>query len=318
MGTQTLKRLFVVLNPVAGFGELFHPRRRIKSYCERHGWQYEVYETREDENLIAVVQKAIQQGYDIIVAAGGDGTVSAVAAGMIFSEVPLLILPVGTGNLLARDLGIPMDINRVLDLVDGKSSIQMLDAMKINDRHYVLNVGVGLSSLIIKSTDRQQKRRFGILAYIKTAVQSLFGLQPHSFRLVVDGKKFRLRASEVLIANGGLLGVQLPFEDVHVYPDDGRADMFVIKARTLLDYLELLYYIIRRKPRAAPKMFYIQAAEYIQIESGGPLPAQADGEVIGETPVSIQIVPGAVRVLIPLKGQGDLVGRLRTLVGIPM
>lgn len=315
---QHKKRLFVVINPVAGFGDSNRARRRIISFCAQRGWTCELYETAEGEDLVAVVQAALQSGYDAIAAAGGDGTVSAVAAGLISSQVPLLILPVGTGNLLARDLGVPMDINRALELLEGGSAVQMLDAMNVNGEYHVLNVGVGWSSLIIKHTDRRDKRRLGILAYVITAARSLIGLQPHGFRLVVDDQKFRLRASEILIANGGLLGMPMSFEDVHVYPDDGRVDMFVIKARTLVDYLQLVYYILLRKPRKAPKMFYIQAAESIQIESDRPLPAQADGEFIGETPVSITVVPQAVKVFVPEKNRMDLVERLRNLMRVPV
>jgi YegS/Rv2252/BmrU family lipid kinase len=307
-------RLFVVLNPAAGFGDSARVKRRLAAFAEKYGWQLEVYETREDEDLRPVVAGALKNGAGLVVAAGGDGTVSAVAAGMVGSGVPLAILPVGTGNLLAHDLGIPGEINRALEVLAGDHALQTRDAMEINGRHYVLNVGVGFSSMIIQNTARQDKRRFGMLAYLWTASKSLFGLQPQSFRLVVDGKKLRLRASEILIANGGLLGVKIPFEDVRVLPDDGQIDLFVIKARNLWDYLELLYYIIRRKPRAAPKMLYLQASGQVQIASKNALPTQADGEVIGKTPVAIRVVPRAVQVVIPAKGSEALVVRLRQLV----
>jgi diacylglycerol kinase (ATP) len=312
------KRIFAVMNPAAGFGDPLRAQRKLEAFCERLDWPYEVYESQEDEDLSVVVKAAVERGCDIVVAAGGDGTVSGVAGGLVYSTVPLVILPVGTGNLLAHDLGIPQDLNRAVELVAGKNNLQMLDAMEINGHYYVMNTGVGWSSLIIKHTDRQEKRRFGFLAYIKTAVWRLFGLQPHSFRLVVDGKKFRVRASEILIANGGLLGVQIPLEDVHIYPDDGKVDMFVIKARTLADYLELAWFLLLRKPRQATKMFYIQAADSIEIASENPLPAQADGEVIGETPVTIRVIPQAVRLLVPEKENIDLVNRIRNLVGLPL
>lgn len=308
------ERVFVVLNPVAGFGYPARLKHKLRTFALKNRWQMDIHETAEDEDLGPVIEAALKNGSQLVIAAGGDGTVSSVAACMVFSGIPMAILPVGTGNLLAHDLGIPWDANRALEMLSGKTAIQIMDVMAIQDRHFILNAGVGLSSLIIKHTARQDKRRFGTLAYVWTAFKALFGLQPHAFRLVVDGKKLKLRASEILIANGGLLGVKLPFEDVHVHPDDGRVDMFIVKARTLYDYLELLYYIIRGKPRAAPKMLYLQAQNEIQIAAGKRLPTQADGEVIGETPISIRVVPGAVRIIIPEKRNEALVDRIRQLV----
>jgi len=313
--TKTPIRLFIFHNPVAGRGDLFHPRRRIEAYCERRGWAYEIYETGEDEDLVPIVQQAVRSGFSAVAAAGGDGTVSAVAGGLVFAETPLLILPTGTGNLLSRDLGVPQDLNRALELAGGGSAVQLLDTMEIAGRHYVMNAGVGLSSQIIQNTDRRQKRRLGVLAYVKSGGQALLGLQPYGFRLVVDGRALRMRASEVLVCCGGLLGVRVPFEDLHVLPDDGKVDLFIVKARSLPGYAELLYYILRRKPRSAPKMVYMQAAERIEIACDSVLPAEADGEVIGATPLAINIVPRAVRVLVPDERPPDLAGRLRALVG---
>ncbi len=298
------KKIFVVLNPAAGFAaDPQRVRRKLETWQEANPCQIEIYETREDEDLTAVVQHAVRSGADIIAAAGGDGTISLVSAGMINSPVPLLILPTGTGNLLAHEMGMPGDLHRALDLIHGGSHTLQLDAMSINGRHGVLNMGVGFSSNLIKNTARKDKRKFGILAYFAAAVRALLGLQPYSFRLTVDGKKFVIRASEIFVANGGLLGIKLPFEDFKILPDDGRVDLFVIRARTLGDYLEMLWYILRGKPRSSRKMFYIQAAEEILIQCNKRLPAQADGEVIGETPVQIKVLPRAVPVLCPDKGE---------------
>lgn len=314
--TPLQKHLFVILNPVAGVVVPSRASRRIHAWCEQHGWTCEVYESHQDEDLSRAVRKAIARGCAAVAAAGGDGTVSGVAAGMVGASVPLLILPLGTGNLLARDLGVPFDLNRALSLLEGEANILLLDAIRIDQRVCVLNAGVGFSSSLIKHTEREAKRKYGFLAYFGGAARALLGLQPYLFRLVVDGKKLRFRASEVHIAIGGLLGIQIPFEGVRVLPDDGQVDIFVIKARTLGDYLEVLYYVLRRKPRQAPKMVYLQASEAIEIGCERAMPFQGDGEVLGETPVSIEVMHHAVRVLLPVKQSEALVDRLRQFVGV--
>jgi diacylglycerol kinase (ATP) len=310
------KKLFVVLNPVAGLINPAITSRLISHWCERHGWDYQIYLTSEGEDLSRPVKKAVEGGSQAIVAVGGDGTISAVASSLVNCPVPLLILPLGTGNLLARDLGIPFDLIRALNVIERENSVLKLDVMEINGRFCVLNAGVGFSSQLIKNTNREEKRRFGFLAYIKGAVLALIGLQPHRFRLTVDGKKINIKASEIYVANGGLLGVKIPLEGINLLPDDGWVDLFVIKARTLKDYLEILYYILRRKPRQAPKMFYTQGSDTIQIECETTVPVQSDGEVICETPVLIKIIPNAVRVLVPAKQNDPLMAVLRQIVGL--
>ncbi len=310
------KHLFVVLNPVAGLVVPSRTSRQIGAWCEQRGWTWEIYETHQDEDLSRVVKKAIARGCDAVAAAGGDGTVSGVAAGMVGASVPLLILPLGTGNLLARDLGVPFGIQRALSILESNSRPLLLDAIRVNQSVCVLNAGVGFSSSLIKNTEREAKRKYGFLAYFGGAARALLGLQPYMFRLVVDGKKLRFRASEVHIAIGGLLGIQIPFEGVRVLPDDGNVDIFVIKARTLGDYLEVLYYILRRKPRQARKMVYLQASEAIEIACERAMPFQGDGEVLGETPVSIEVMHQAVRVLLPDKQSEAFVDRLRQFVGV--
>jgi YegS/Rv2252/BmrU family lipid kinase len=297
----TPKKVFIVLNPVSGVGDATQLKRKLEVFATKHHWEMEVHETQEDENINETVACAIKKGPELVIAAGGDGTISAVACGMVNSEIPMAVLPFGTGNMLALELGIPIDANRALDSMIGKTYIKKMDMMAIEERYFILNAGVGVSSQIMKNTARKDKRRFGMLAYIWVGFKTLLGVQPHTFRITVDDKKISLRASEILIANGGLLGIKIPFEDLHVYPDDGKVDIFIIKARTPFDYLELLYYIIRRKPRSATKMIYLQAEREIRINARKVLPTQADGEVIGETPITIRVVPSVVQMLLPIK-----------------
>lgn len=308
--------MFVVLNPVAGMVVPSRTEKRINTWCEQHGWTCEIYLTRENEDLTRVVKKALAHGCQAVVAAGGDGTISGVAAGMLGSSVPMVIAPLGTGNLLAGDLGVPFDISRALGVLEAGGRLLMLDAVQVGQHICVLNAGLGFTSALIKNTERQAKRKYGFLAYIVGGLRALFGAQPHMFRLMVDNKRLRINASEIHIACGGLFGIQVSLEDVRVVPDDGRVDIFVIKARTLSDYLEVLFYILRGKPRRARKMVYLQAAEVIEIDCEQKLPFQGDGEVLCDTPVKLRVLPNAIPVLVPEKQEEPIRNRLRQIVGV--
>jgi len=300
------QRVFVVLNPMAGSCTADDVRIAL----ERHfGEQIEleIYETTgsDDEDVVSVVHEAVANRYNLVVAAGGDGTVSDVAEGVIGTNVPMGIVPVGTANVFARELDLPLTLDEACALLAGQHTISSVDAMKARGKYFVLQIGIGLDSLMIRDTEREAKRRFGRAAYVWTALTRLVGYQPVRFTIVVDGKRLRPRASQVLIANGGVLGVA-PFRwGPNICPDDGRIDVCIVSARTALDYLGLIWHTLLGQQHRDRNVRYLPAAESILINADQPLPVQADGEILGETPIRIEVVPDAVSVIVPLPAQAQ-------------
>jgi YegS/Rv2252/BmrU family lipid kinase len=293
-------RVFIVLNPMAGSCTADDVRQVLDHHFETPD-AYEIYETTgsDDEDIVALVRAAIGRGSRIVVAAGGDGTVSEVAEGLIESDVPMALIPVGTANVFARELALPLDLEGACALLAGPHETTHVDAMKVGDKFYVLQIGIGIDSLMIRDTDRASKRRFGRAAYLWTAFTRLAGFQPLRFTIVADGKRSRPRALQVLIANGGVLGVA-PFRwGPHIRPDDGRIDICIVSARTALDYLGLIWHTLLGQQRRDRNVRYVGARQSIVISADQPLPVQADGEIIGETPVQIQVIAKAVHVIVP-------------------
>jgi YegS/Rv2252/BmrU family lipid kinase len=303
---HTSQRVCVVLNPMAGSGTADDVRIAL----ERHFGdriELEIYETTgsDDEDVVSVVREALAKGCNLVIAAGGDGTVSDVAEGLVGSNVPMGIIPVGTANVFARELGLPLTLDEACAMLAGQHAISSVDAMKARDKYFVLQIGIGLDSLMIRDTEREAKRRFGRAAYIWTALTRLVGYQPVRFTIVVDGKRLRPRASQVLIANGGVLGIA-PFRwGPNICPDDGRIDVCIVSARTALDYLGLIWHTVLGQQRRDRNVRYLAATESILINADQPLPVQADGEIFGETPIRIEVVPDAVSVIVPLPAQAQ-------------
>lgn len=295
-------RVVAIMNPKAGSaaGEAI---RRALGECFREGESsLEVYETRDGEDLGGVVRDRVGRGVDLVIAAGGDGTVSAVADALAGSGTPMGILPMGTANVLARELEIPLDVDEAARLLVGDHRLATIDAMKVGGRHYLTQVGVGLDALMIRDTPTAQKKRFGKLAYLWTAAKHLIGLRRRRFTLEVDGEAIRTHASEVVVANVGTLG-QPPFRwGPGISVDDGALDVCVSKARTILHYLGLFWHVVTGRHRADPNVRYYKARRSVSIATSRPMPVQADGEVIGETPVRIELVAGAVQVIAPRAG----------------
>ena len=232
---------------------------------------------------------------------------SAVADALVGSETPLGIVPLGTANVLARELGIPVDLEAACALLAGDHAVVTIDAMGVNGRAYFTQVGVGLDALMIRDTATEHKRRFGRFAYLWTAATRLIGFQPRRFRLVVDGQPEQRRASQVLVANSGILG-QPPFRwGPDIRPDDGTLDVCVIRARSVWGYARLGWTFVTGRHRADPNVHYATARREVVIAtvSPKPIPVQADGEVVGETPVTVRAIPGAVRVVVPVSRGGD-------------
>ena len=297
--TVQAKRVFVVLNPVAGTSVVDDVRRALDHHFLPGETSCEIHETVKGDAIERIAHEAQGRGFEMVVAAGGDGTVSAVAEGLVGTETPLGIIPLGTANVLARELGIPVELEGAVRLLAGAHGVTSIDAMKVGEKHYFTQVGVGIDAMMIRDTRREDKRRFGRIAYIWTALTRLLGFQPRRFLITADDRQERRRASQVVIANSGILG-QPPFRwGPDIEPDDGRLDVCIVRAQTLLDYLALGWHVVRGQHRQSSNVRYLRARRRIVIETRRPLPVQADGEIIGETPVQVQVVAAAVRVIVP-------------------
>jgi YegS/Rv2252/BmrU family lipid kinase len=293
------KKAFVVFNPVAGLQNAEITRALFEERFQAAGWNYEIYETTGQESVPEIVAKAIRSGAGLIVAAGGDGTVAGVGAGVFQTNVPMAIVPAGTGNALARELGIPLDFTAALDVFLGDPIIRQIDGLQVSDKLYLLNVGIGLSARSIRETKREQKRRFGNLAYVWNITKQLTGFPLRRFDVKIDGQNRRIIASELLILNSGVIGVQKLPEDLNICPDDGRVDVYIVRAETARDYVSVLWDLLFGRKNSHPKVQSLSASKMIEINTTRPLTVQADGEIIGTTPVKIKVIPAAVAICVP-------------------
>lgn len=296
-----LRPVYVVFNPVAGNAEPEQVRAALAEAFEERGQTYELYETTgaDGEDVGALVRAAHERGTRRFVAAGGDGTVSAVACGLAGVDATVAILPIGTANVLARELGIPNDLGAAVQLLLAAPATRPIDGMRVGEKVFLLHVAAGLTSLVHRDTPRAAKRRFGRLAYLATALRWIFDLQPMRFSLVVDGARYRHDASSVVAANGTTLGAQ-PFrwtEDGD--PGDGTVEVCLLRASALRDYLAVGWSALTRRHRFNPRIKIIKAQRTISISTRRPMPVQGDGELIGDTPVQIEIVPAALKIVVP-------------------
>jgi YegS/Rv2252/BmrU family lipid kinase len=292
-------RLFIVLNPVAGHVQVNAVQKIFEEKFSQHGIAYEVYQTTGHENVTDLVKEVQHRGFSTIVAVGGDGTVSEVANGLVNSDVPLGIIPLGTGNLVAQELGIPLTIDAACQLLVASDSIAYLDVMQIGQRAFVPHVSLGIYSQIIDKTTIEEKRRYGIAAYFWHALQEISEQRTWKVTISIDGQKQQVHASLIVVANIGTIGIGNLRWGTDIRPDDGEVDVCIVQARTVSDYLSAFWHLMSRQPRRSPEILYLRAREEISINVDRPIPVRLDGENFEQLNVRIDIVPRAIKVIVP-------------------
>ncbi len=298
-GTKA-SRQFVILNPASGTCSVEEVHGALERHFSCSNGSCRVHRMTGKENLEELARQAAEDGCEVVIAAGGDGTVSAVAGGLVGTNVPLGILPVGTGNILARELNVPIDLDAACALIAGPHRETPVDALKAEGRYFFTHVGVGVDALMIRDTSKEQKKRFGRLAYLWTALTQLMGFKAKRFTIRLEGQPVkRAHACEVLVANSRTLGQKPLTWGPHIRLDDGKADVCIVKAKTVMEYLKVTWAMLLGKHRESPIVSYLEATSTIEIDCSKSLPVQADGEIIGKTPVRVEVVSGALRVVTP-------------------
>lgn len=280
-----------------------HDRETLRLAAQAHAdlsaLDYDICEIKPGEDTTAVIARDGISGVGCLVAVGGDGTVSAVAHEVVGKEVALGIVPAGTGNLVARELGIPLEIGAAVALIAKDNDRKKIDAMQIFGRAYLLNAGVGINAEVIDQTSRLGKSLFGRSAYVGTAVWKVLQAKPQRFNVTVDGDEHVFNATDIAISNCGLLAKALNPNGPDVRADDGKVDICVLCMKTPLEY-PWYYFLKHIAPERVNKIMYeISARESVKIESAKPVVVQADGDIIGETPVAISVHPRAVTMIVP-------------------
>ena len=301
--TTSGQSVYVVFKPTAGSAaQADIVREAISKSFVAPQWNCEVYETtgKKDEDIPALCRAAIKKGAKLVVSAGGDGTLVGVANGVVHSKVPLGILPLGTGNDLARILGIPLKLEDALTVLSGENDSLEIDALKVADKYYFSNVSVGITPQMMKDTKSEQKKRFGRLAYIWTMFKQSRIFMMRHYKLVIDDKSQQVNAVEIMISNSTLFEAPPNMFGSMDTLQDKKLEIYWVKARVWRDYLQLAWDLIRHPGESTPKMTHQEAFHNIKIEAiKHSQLVQADGEAIGHTPVNIQLEPKALRVIMP-------------------
>jgi len=294
-----MSRVLLIENPVAARAHT----DVVQTVCrvlEREGWDVDLAGTTRPNEAGNLAAQGVKDGVDVIAVYAGDGTTTQAVSGMIGSHVPLALIPAGTGNLLAGNLRIPQDPTRAALLVT-RGMRRRIDVGKIDrpegPRYYAVACGTGLDAQVMIGAPAEKKRRWGSLAYVGAALPALYGITPVAHRITIDGKTIEMDAVVVEVANCGEV-TSLHFDlGPGITVDDGWLDVIAVRARGMVESLAAIWELYTGGKNGARRITRFRGRS-ITVESDRARPVQADGDLLGNTPLKVEVVPGAIEVMV--------------------
>jgi YegS/Rv2252/BmrU family lipid kinase len=288
-----VKRAAIVYNPIK-VPDLDALTERVEAFMSRNGWEPPLWlETTQDDPGIGMCERAVHDECDVVFVCGGDGTVMAAVTAMAGCDVPLAILPAGTGNLLARNLDLPLNDEQECLRIGIGDRVRAIDVGAIEDRKFAVMAGLGFDAAIMRDAPEGLKKAVGWPAYVVSAAKHLRGRGIRVTLTFDGGTPLHRRVRTVVVGNVGKLQGNIPLLP-DAKPDDGILDVVVISIRNVLDWIRVSGRVMRRADVPDRRMERF-TAKHVVVEASHTQPRQLDGDVIEPGKVmDIQVEPGAL------------------------
>lgn len=284
---SSIRQIQVIINPAAGKdAPILNTLNRV---FRKHDVCWQATVTHEAGDATRLTRDAVAKGADLVAGYGGDGTLMEIANGLVGSEVPLAILPGGTGNGIAKELGIPGDLEQAAELICRDPQTRHIDLGLLNDRYFLLHAYIGLESS--QRASRGTKDRFGILAYMIDILRVIGDPKLSRYTLTVDGREIEIDGIVCMITNAAGLGFDLP-ATADIDPQNGLLNLFIVREDALS--------VVKNAANLSDFGNLIKSWQGRQITIRAE-PSQTvwiDGEPAEQTPFTVEVVPEALRVLV--------------------
>jgi diacylglycerol kinase (ATP) len=294
------RRCAVIYNPTKVSDKF---RTLIEDSLQRDGWEDTLWlETSAEDPGRTMTRQAVAEQVDLVIGAGGDGTIRSVADGLAHTGIPLGLVPAGTGNLLARNLDLPLEEVDAIDVaLDGQQRPIDLVRITVDDRapeHFAVMAGIGVDAMIMDETNEVLKDEVGSAAYFVAAGKAL-GRLPVRMTVQLDSNRpVRRHAMVCVIGNVGRLQGNLTLIP-GASPDDGLLDLYVASPRQLRHWVKLAFRLITRRAKKDDQVDQ-RKGKSVRIVIDGKDHYQLDGDVVGEsTTLDAEIQPGALTICVP-------------------
>ncbi len=289
-------RALIVHNVSAGQRDRGEEINLAASRLTDAGWNVEVAPPAEGTETDRILRQAIAKGLDVLVVAGGDGTLNVAIQALAGQPVALGVIPTGTGNVWAKEMGIPLDVRRATEvLLRGWTAVT--DLGQANGRYFLSIAGIGFDASVTRALKQNTKRRLGLMAYVVAGVAEALKLRGEDATIVADGRAVRRRILMVAASNIRLYGGVLKMAP-EAFVDDGLLDISVFRGRGLRATARHTIKALLGIHRKDPEVEFFQTSR-LRIISRSELPVQLDGDYFGTTPVEIRMAPRALKVIVP-------------------
>lgn len=287
------KRIHVVVNPAAGQDEPI--LNTLNAVFRAHDIDWDISITKAFGDATRLARQAADDGYDIVAGYGGDGTQHEIANAVLGSDAIMGVLPGGTGNNFARELGTPLDLRGATELLATSENVRRVDVIDSGESVFILRLLAGIEPE--QQTTREDKDRWGKLAYVANTVRMAQETSEVEFRVTIDGAVAEVRAMVLYVVNAATndTGVNIAGERSSI--DDGLMDVFILNSHELQTLAAFSERVLNLSAEESDQYFH-QGRE-LRIEATPDQAIWTDGELIGRTPISLKVLPGALRVVVP-------------------
>ncbi|HEU4911182.1 MAG TPA: diacylglycerol kinase family protein [Actinomycetes bacterium] len=292
------RRAAIIYNPLK-VPDLPEMTARVETFMHRNGWAEPLWlATTADDPGGGMCSHAVREECDVVFVAGGDGTVMAAVTALAGGETPLAILPAGTGNLLARNLGLPLGDEEAALRIGVSGRTMRIDVGVCEDRKFAVMAGLGLDAAIMRDAPEGLKKAVGWPAYVVSAGKHLRGRGIRVAVTIDECETVNRRVRSVVVGNVGKLQAGIPLlPDARA--DDGYLDVVLIAPRNVADWVRVSGRVLRRTDVPDRKMERFRA-RHVLIETTRPEPRQLDGDVISDSDrMEISLEPKALPVRVP-------------------
>ncbi len=289
------QKIIFIINPISGVVKRKNVDNQIALFIDKEKYDYQIIHTEYAQHAINLTEQAIIDGADIIVAVGGDGSVNEVVNGLKGSKVKLGIIPLGSGNGLARFLKIPFKIKDAIEVIN-RNNYTSVDTVNVNERLFLSIAGIGFDALVAKRFAKYNKR--GFWSYFTIASKEYRMYSPKNYQLTLNGEVIKRRALMIVFANSDQFGYNTSIAP-HAKIDDGMIDVCVVKKIPVYKMLFFIQLLFLKQLYKTNYLEIIKTKE-VFIERKRNRVVNIDGEAVKLTKnLHIQVNHLALNVIIP-------------------